>query len=45
MCLFDILLGWMVYVVKSFFDGKSFDGFGIKVDDWYMMLYLDLFGL
>ena len=42
--LSDITLGWMVHAAKNLPDGKSSDGFGIKVDDRYMALHPDPLG-
>ena len=43
--LSDISLGWMVHAAKNLPDGKTTDGFGIKVDDHYMKLNPDALGL
>src|SRR5258708_7831081 len=42
--LSDISLGWMVHAAKNLPDGKTPDGFGIKVDDRYLKLNPDPFG-
>lgn len=42
--LSDISLGWMVHAARKLPDGKSPDGFGIKVDDRYMTLHPDPLG-
>jgi hypothetical protein len=42
--LSDIALGWMIHAAKNLPDGKTPDGFGIKVDDRYMMLHPDPLG-
>jgi uncharacterized protein (DUF2235 family) len=42
--LSDIALGWMVHAAKNLPDGKTSDGFGIKVDDRYMTLHPDPLG-
>lgn len=42
--LSDISLGWMVHAAKNLPDGKTPDGFGIKVDDRYLKLNSDPVG-
>ncbi|WFU34281.1 DUF2235 domain-containing protein [Bradyrhizobium brasilense] len=42
--LSDVALGWMVHAARNLPDGKSPDGFGIKVDDRYMTLHPDPLG-
>jgi uncharacterized protein (DUF2235 family) len=42
--LSDVALGWMVHAAKNLPDGKTPDGFGIKVDDRYMTLHPDPLG-
>jgi Uncharacterized alpha/beta hydrolase domain (DUF2235) len=42
--LSDISLGWMVHAVRNLPDGRTPDGFGIKVDDAYMKLHPDPLG-
>jgi uncharacterized protein (DUF2235 family) len=42
--LSDISLGWMVHAAKNLPNGKTPDGFGIKVDDRYLKLHPDPLG-
>ncbi|WP_426533045.1 phospholipase effector Tle1 domain-containing protein [Bradyrhizobium sp. McL0615] len=42
--LSDISLGWMVHAARNLPDGKTPDGFGIKVDDSYLKLRPDPLG-
>jgi uncharacterized protein (DUF2235 family) len=42
--LSDISLGWMVHAAKNLPDGKTPDGFGIKVDERYLKLHPDPLG-
>lgn len=42
--LSDISLGWMVHAARNLPDGKTPDGFGIKVDDSYLKLHPDPLG-
>jgi hypothetical protein len=42
--LSDISLGWMVHAARNLPDGRTPDGFGIKVDDKYLKLHPDPLG-
>lgn len=42
--LSDIALGWMVHAAKNLPDGKTADGFGIKIDERYMKFNPDPLG-
>ncbi|WP_371259234.1 hypothetical protein [Bradyrhizobium sp. WSM1743] len=42
--LSDIPLSWMAHAAESFPDGKTPDGFGIKVDDTFLKLTPDPLG-
>ena len=42
--LSDISPGWMAHAAENFSDGKTSDGFGIKVDDSFLKLNPDPLG-